>query len=77
MNENGGMQGGMGVAVRDYDCDGWLDLVKTKLFGLDGEPVSQQRGRNFLRCGLAGRPGRQYPISGMGRGFCDFDNDGG
>ena len=29
VNESGGMQGGMGVAVGDYDCDGWLDIVKT------------------------------------------------
>ena len=50
VNENGGMQAGMGIAVGDYDCDGWLDIVKTNVSGSDGETVSQQRGWNFLPC---------------------------
>src|SRR2546429_9972624 len=28
-SENGHEQAGMGVAVADYDCDGWLDIFKT------------------------------------------------
>ena len=28
-NENGHEQAGMGVAVGDYDCDGWFDIFKT------------------------------------------------
>ena len=28
-NDNGHEQAGMGVAVADYDCDGWFDIFKT------------------------------------------------
>src|SRR5438094_7913444 len=28
-SENGHEQGGRGVAVGDYDCDGWFDMFKT------------------------------------------------
>ncbi len=28
-NEDGHEQAGMGVAVADYDCDGWFDIFKT------------------------------------------------
>ena len=28
-NQDGEEQSGMGVAIGDYDCDGWLDIFKT------------------------------------------------
>jgi hypothetical protein len=28
-NEDGHEQAGMGIAVGDYDCDGWFDIFKT------------------------------------------------
>jgi hypothetical protein len=75
-NENGFEQGGMGVAVGDFDNDGKIDLMKTNfagdypnLFHNIGDGIFED---NVIRARLAVNP--QYV--GWGVGFVDLDNDG-
>ena len=75
-NEHGAEQAGMGIAVADYDNDGWLDLIKTN-FIRDYPNLYRNLGRGVfedvvLPAGLAVNP--QYVV--WGTGFEDFDNDG-
>jgi hypothetical protein len=75
-NEHGFEQGGMGVAVGDFDNDGKLDLLKTNFAG-DYPNLYHNIGRGIfedvvLKAGLAVNP--QYV--GWGVGFVDLDNDG-
>jgi hypothetical protein len=75
-NEHGAEQAGMGVAVGDYDNDGWLDLLKTN-FIRDYPNLYRNLGKGafedvVLPAGLAVNP--QYVV--WGAGFEDLDNDG-
>lgn len=75
-NEHGFEQGGMGVAVGDFNNDGLLDLLKTNFAG-DHPNVFENRGKGIfedvvLKAGLAVNP--QYVAWGVG--FADLDNDG-
>lgn len=75
-SEHGFEQGGMGIAVGDYDADGQLDLMKTNFAG-DHPNLFRNRGRGIfedvvLQAGLGINP--QYVAWGVG--FADFDNDG-
>lgn len=76
LNEDGGEQAGMGVAVADYNYDGRLDLLKTH-FAEDTSVLYRNQGKgNFLdvttRSGLA----VETRYVGWGAGIEDFDNDG-
>ncbi|MBI1787192.1 MAG: CRTAC1 family protein [Acidobacteria bacterium] len=75
-NEHGFEQGGMGIAVGDYDNDGRLDLLKTNFTGDYPNLYRGLGGGIFedavLKAGLAINP--QYV--GWGAGFADLDNDG-
>lgn len=77
LNQDGREIAGMGVAVGDYDNDGWDDLFVTDfsddyyvLYHNDGEA-------NFsdvsYRAGIAQDT---IPFLGWGDGFIDYDNDG-
>ncbi len=75
-NEHGFEQGGMGVAVGDFDSDGRLDLIKTNFAG-DHPNVYRNLGKGVfedvvLKAGLAVNP--QYVAWGIG--LVDLDNDG-
>ena len=69
---------GMGVAVADYDQDGWMDVFVAN----DNAPnllFHNLKGRRFEEVSL--QAGVAYPesgafISGMGAEFRDLDNDG-
>lgn len=76
LNEDGQEQGGMGVAVADYDEDGDMDLVKTNfsddvpnLYHNNGDGTFEDR---VLQSGLGGY--MQYV--GWGVHLLDVDHDG-
>lgn len=75
-NEHGFEQGGMGVAVGDFDNDGRLDLLKTNFAGDYPNLYRNQGGGIFedvvVKAGLAVNP----KYVGWGVGFVDLDNDG-
>ena len=76
LNENGMPQGGMGIAVGDYDCDGWLDIVKTNYSDQTANLYHNNGNGTFddavFRAGLGGNT----KYLGWGVGLCDFNNDG-
>lgn len=75
-NEHGTEQAGMGLAIADYDNDGWLDISKTNfirdypnLFRNLGKGIFEDRA---VASGLGVNP--HYVLWGVG--LEDFDNDG-
>lgn len=75
-NEHGAEQAGMGIAVADYDNDGWLDITKTNFIG-DYPNLYHNLGKGLfedlvIAAGLAVNP--QYVL--WGTGLEDLDNDG-
>jgi hypothetical protein len=76
LNENGQEQGGMGVAVADYDEDGFFDIVKTNfsddvpnLYHNNGDGTFEDR---VFESGLGGYMGNV----GWGVHLLDVDHDG-
>ena len=69
---------GLGVAVEDYDRDGWIDIFVAN----DGVPCflfRNQQGRGFEEVGLlSGAALNQHgmPFAGMGVDFADVNHDG-
>src|SRR6266567_1966393 len=75
-SENGHEQAGMGVAVADYDCDGWFDIFKTN-FADDTCNLYHNNGDGtFSDVTFASGIGVNTQYVGWGCGFVDFDNDG-
>lgn len=73
---DGKPQAGMGIAAIDYDCDGYLDVVKTNFAG-DATSLYRNLGNmtfddQTFQAGL----GRNTRFLSWGVGFLDFDNDG-
>jgi len=75
-NEDGREQAGMGIAVGDYDGDGWLDLFRTNFSDDSSTLYRNNHDGTFsdttVRTGLA----RNTRYLGWGAAFSDFDNDG-
>jgi enediyne biosynthesis protein E4 len=76
LDENGVALSGMGVAIADYDGDGWLDIARTN-FSEQVTSLYHNYGNGAfedasIRAGLG--VNRKY--LGFGVGFADFDNDG-
>ena len=76
LDENGVSLSGMGVAVGDFDGDGWLDIARTN-FSEQVTTLYRNYGNGAfedasIKAGLA--INRKY--LGFGVGFFDFDNDG-
>ena len=76
LNEDGQEQGGMGVAVADYDEDGHMDIVKTNfsddvpnLYHNNGDGTFEDR---VLQSGLGG----YMRYVGWGVHLADLDHDG-
>jgi hypothetical protein len=75
-SDNGHEQAGMGVAVGDYDCDGWLDIFKTN-FADDTCNLYHNNGDGtFSDATFAAGVGINNRYVAWGCGFVDYDNDG-
>jgi enediyne biosynthesis protein E4 len=76
LSGDGATQGGMGVAVGDYNCDGWFDILKPNFAGENISLYRSNRNGTFYdavyQAGLASATANV----GWGAGFQDFDNDG-
>jgi hypothetical protein len=79
-NEDGNPQAGMGLAIGDYDRDGWLDIFKTHF--ADDTPILYRNlsaGAGKLRfedVTMAAGFGAQTRFVSWGAGMPDLDNDG-
>ena len=75
-NEDGFEQGGMGLAVADYDGDGWFDIFKTNF--ADDVPNLYHNNRNgtFTDLATTAGVGAITNLVSWGAGFVDVDNDG-
>ena len=76
VSADGRAQSSMGVAVGDYDNDGWMDLLVTN-FSEDYNTLYHNDHGQFEDVTFqAGLGAASYSQLGWGAGFVDFDNDG-
>ncbi len=75
-SEDGHEQAGMGVAVGDYDCDGWLDLFKTNFADDTCNLYRNNRDGTFSDVTSYTGIGINQKYVAWGCGFIDYDNDG-
>ena len=76
LNEDGREQGGMGLGVGDFDCDGFLDIFKTH-FSSDTHVLYKNNGNGSFR-DVTTRAGLRVETRfvGWGAAILDLDNDG-
>jgi len=75
-NDDGHEQAGMGLAVADYDCDGWFDIFKTN-FADDTCNLYHNNGDGtFTDQSFSSGVGINNNYVAWGCGFIDYDNDG-
>ena len=75
-SEDGHEQAGMGVAVADYDCDGWFDIFKTN-FSDDTSNLYHNNGDGtFIDMSFTSGVSVNSRYVAWGCGFIDYDNDG-
>jgi hypothetical protein len=75
-DENGAAMSGMGVAVGDYDGDGWLDIARTNFSDQVTTLYRNNGDGTFQDASLSAGLGVNTKYLGFGTGFIDFDNDG-
>jgi enediyne biosynthesis protein E4 len=75
-NEDGVAMAGMGVAVGDYDGDGWFDIVRTNFSDQITTIYRNLGDGTFYDAALQAGAGVNTKYLGFGVGFLDFDNDG-
>lgn len=74
-NADGHLQAGMGVAVADYDGNGFLDIAKTNFSGDRPSLYKNEDGRFFEDVSESAGLGRNQ-LLGWGAAFVDVDEDG-
>ena len=75
-SDSGHEQAGMGIAVADYDCDGWFDIFKTN-FADDTCNLYHNNGDGtFTDVTFPAGVGVNSRYVAWGCGFIDYDNDG-
>jgi enediyne biosynthesis protein E4 len=74
-NEDGQEQAGMGLAVGDYDCDGWLDIFKTNFADDSSNLYHNNSNGTFTDKAIASGVNNNKYVA-WGCGFIDYDNDG-
>ncbi len=75
-SDGGHEQAGMGVAVADYDCDGWFDIFKTN-FADDTCNLYKNNGDGtYSDVTFASGVGVNNRYVAWGCAFLDYDNDG-
>ena len=75
-SDSGHEQAGMGIAVADYDCDGWFDIFKTN-FADDTCNLYHNNGDGtFTDVTFPAGMGVNNRYVAWGCGFIDYDNDG-
>lgn len=75
-SENGHEQAGMGVAVADYDCDGWFDIFKTNFADDTCNLYHNNADGTFTDVVFASGVGINNQYVAWGCAFLDYDNDG-
>jgi hypothetical protein len=74
-NADGQLQAGMGIAVADYDENGFLDIAKTNFSGDRPSLYKNEDGRFFEDVSERAGLGRNL-LLGWGIAFLDVDDDG-
>jgi hypothetical protein len=74
-NADGRLQAGMGVAVADFDSNGFLDIAKTNFSGDRPSLYGNENGKAFEDVSEIAGLGRNQ-LLGWGIAFLDFDEDG-
>jgi hypothetical protein len=75
-SDNGHEQAGMGVAVADYDCDGWFDIFKTNFVDDTVNLYHNNGDGTFSDVSFTSGVGINNRYVAWGCGFIDYDNDG-
>jgi hypothetical protein len=76
LDENGVALSGMGVAIGDFDADGWFDIARTN-FSEQVTTLYRNYGNGaFEDASIKAGLGVNRKYLGFGVGFFDFDNDG-
>jgi hypothetical protein len=76
LNEDGQEQAGMGVAVADYDEDGWLDILKTNFSEDTPNLYRNAHDGTFTDTVYTAGLGVHNQYLGWGAHFLDVDHDG-
>jgi hypothetical protein len=76
LDDDGRTFSGMGIDFRDYDNDGWPDLIITDLATQSFALFHNQKGQFRYASPATGIDRITRPHSGWGVSFTDFDNDG-